>query len=354
MENRYRIVAVLAALMLAVSAWAQITSVTFKVTVDGESISMPLPASGMDVLDKSDDAISSVSFNGFEATTTGTITSVSAVGTVYKDGTTPSSDKWREIPGRQLGTDKWGLQGVSYDFVSASGDGEGVYWIEIYFKSVNGAGETSKYDNGGLNYKVKVRIGSGSGDNPITFITDDITAGIYFKIDDYPTTSDYQFYGTGARVDPMYGFNDVSSLKSLMISNIMLEFFRQQGLHVDNVSLQYKIYRKGEEGNWNGIVATDQIDVDGNKYHKRFSGAEPRVITEGLEPGMYVLECKFQIIDSDGNYYFFGDEGNMSFRFNLEAGGEPEDPMKSKLDVNDDGNVDVGDINVILEYILAH
>ena len=99
------------------------------------------------------------------------------------------------------------------------------------------------------------------------------------------------------------------------------------------------------------IKSGSQEDV-GDKYHKRFwnDHAYVEIDTSNLTEGKtYVLEIMFQLIDDEGDYYFFGrDSDAMKFNFSKKA-----EQQFDQYDVNHDGKVNVSDVSALINRILG-
>ena len=344
MESKNRLLLLALLSLLGVTAWASsFTSITLRIDAGGRMMSIPLPATGFSTVDMSGTAMPSVVLDGYSAVTSGTVQNVYLYGALYQEGTSPN--EWHQVPSMPGGDNTWSISGLDIDFVQEMSPGK-VYYIEAYFEGVTDKGEKFYYNNGGSNYKVKVLAGGES--EPLRFL-DGNTASVMLNVDG--STREYTFSGNGSR-NPS---DQVGQLSKLSIEGFEVEFMRQSGLEISSVSLQYKVYGEGEDGSWNGLEASSQQDVGGDKLHKSFYsyGIGQSIDVSMLDKGRtYVLELMFQVVTGGGKYYFFG-RGSDAMRFKFSVA-DDEDPMKKKFDLNEDGGVDVGDVNLLLDYILNH
>lgn len=335
---------IVCAICAAISSHAaSFTSVALNIQSEGY-MSINLPASGFNVVDLSSSPLTSVILDGYSAQTTGDVLSVNLYGALYQAGTSPQ--EWHQIPSFSTGSDTWSISGVNVNFVDEMQPGK-VYIIEAYFEGVTTDGSKFYYNNGGENYKIMVLAGEKS-DYTIKFM-DGETAGITLAVDG--VSREYVFSSKGER----FPTDQIGQLSKLSIEGLWVKMLRASGVHINDVSVQYKVYPDGFDGQWNGIQLPEQQDIDGDKLKKLFyaNNVGYALDLSWCEPDVtYVLELAYQVIDGDGKYYFFGrDMEMMRFKFSIAS---EVDPMLKKLDVNDDGSVNVADVNLILNYILEH
>lgn len=325
------------ALVGATSAWAASASFTAASITLGDHTEN-LPASGMNMV-VLEEAMESFVLDGFQTTVSGTAESVKMVGTMYKDGQSPN--EWREIPAGNNGGSAWGVGGLNFNILEGEEAGK-TFVFEFYFEGVDKAGEKFYYNNGGQNYKVKFTKEGGSSSQKVQFTEASLTLTL-----DGNHTLQYTFPSEDSR-DPS---DQPGELSSLRIDGFSLQVLRESGVNLNDVSVQYKVYQQGSDGNWNGIPYADQQDV-GDKYHKLFwnDKAYVEIDTSNLAAGKsYVLEIMFQLVDNDGNYYFFGRNSDaMKFNFSKKA-----EQQFDQYDVNHDGKVNVSDVTVLINRILG-
>lgn len=149
------------ATLLGLQAADALTSLKITISENGKTPhTETLPASGMPVIDLSDEALASLAINGVEVGTTGTVKNVKAVGSVYKQGNTPS--EWRDIPLQNQGDGIWSISGISADLID-EGMGSSARVFEFYVSATDANDNPIYFNNGGQNYKV-IFVPAGSSD----------------------------------------------------------------------------------------------------------------------------------------------------------------------------------------------
>ena len=118
--------------------------------------------------------------------------------------------------------------------------------------------------------------------------------------------------------------------------------------------MQYKVYEEGSNGQWNGMEFTEQEDEGGDILAKKYVGTRATSdLAYGLKEGTtYVLEVIYQVVDKNGNYYFFEPSnwyGKYKFSVNNSGGGGG---TGIRGDVNGDGIVNGTDIQEIINIIV--
>ena len=319
------------------STWAASASFTAaNITLGGHTEN--LPASGMDMV-VLEESMENFVLDGFQTTVSGTAETVKMVGTMYKDGQSPN--EWRDIPAGNNGGSTWGVSGLNFDILEGEEAGK-TFIFEFYFEGTDKTGQSFYYSNGGQNYKVKFTKGGGSGSDKVKFT--DASLSLILDNDRY---MDYYFPTEDSR-DPS---DQPGELSSLTIKGFSLQVERESGVNFTDVSVQYKVYEQGADSMWNGIGYASQEDV-GDKYHKHFwnDDAYVNIDTSNMTAGKtYVLEIMFQLVDSDGNYYFFGRNCDaMKFNFSKKA-----EQQFDQYDVNHDGKVNVTDVTALINRILG-
>ena len=132
----------------------------------------------------------------------------------------------------------------------------------------------------------------------------------------------YRYNGDGTRDNnTMPGAVDM-----LAVNYFSIKYNLADGVDITHASLQYMICPEGEsEGQWNTIECNElNTLVSALRHTHRSSFNEQKIISRDLAPGNYVLRIMFQLIDAEGQYYFFGkDNDNFVFNFSMN---EPMDP----------------------------
>lgn len=162
MKNRiFTLLIALFATTLCTQALDALTSLKITISENGGTPhTETLPASGMPVIDLTNEMMTSLAINGVEVGTTGTVKNVKAVGSVYKQGNTPS--EWRDIPLQNQGDGIWSISGISADLID-EGMGSSARVFEFYVSATDANDNPIYFNNGGQNYKV-IFVPAGSSD----------------------------------------------------------------------------------------------------------------------------------------------------------------------------------------------
>ncbi|MBR6142634.1 MAG: hypothetical protein IKQ37_12905 [Bacteroidaceae bacterium] len=298
----------------------EITSMKLTISHNGEpAFTQEFPSSGWEEFILSGQT-TSIIISKVEVTTSGTVSDVAFLGTMYStsQGNQSNPGEWRSYPLQNKGNGKWEFDmGEGIDLVDPGWlEQNKTKTFEFYVQGMSGSGNQLLYNNGGANYKVTFSTGE-SADWKIKFLEE--------------STADLAFYLDGKGV--YFSFNDDGSrtpegqlgqLSSLAIDQFALWFRYNSGVKTNDVSLQYRVYEEGQEteGGWNRIDATQFTDMGDNTMfcNNDIIGIN---VTNGLEPNKnYVLEVFYQVV-VDGEYFFVGKgrEGSK-FRFFLTEGGQ--------------------------------
>ena len=295
------------------------------------------------------------------------IQSVSLQYQVYEEGSNEQDAQWnrmeftmQEDEGGNILAKKYVGTRATQDLTYGLKQGT-TYILKVKYQIVAKNGkyyffEPDKPDN---MYKFSVRDGSGggggeTGDN-ITFY-DTYTAALTLSMTGGKESNiNYMYNGDGTRNIS----DNPGGVSSLQISNFTLRLKRSSAdLEIGSVSLQYKVYEEGSDGQWNGMEFTMQEDEGGDILAKKYVGTRAtQDLTKGLKQGTtYVLEVKYQIVDKNGNYYFFepSNKGNNQYRFsvNNSGGGGGGEGEGVRGDINGDGIVNMTDVMFIVNKIV--
>lgn len=132
----------------------------------------------------------------------------------------------------------------------------------------------------------------------------------------------YRYNGDGTRDNSTMP----GAVNMLAVNFFSIYYNLADSVDITHASLQYMICPEGEsEGLWNTIECNEvNTLVSPRKNTHRSSFNEQKIISRDLAPGNYVLRIMFQLIDDEGQYYFFGkDNDNFVFYFSMN---EPMDP----------------------------
>lgn len=268
-----------------------------------ENLFVPGQTSSLKVLRVEVDADESLTYMGFCSTIFDTA-----------DGWQQDDSAWEWIPLENRGNGYWVLDwGDGRELVQSEWLEESVMkTIEFFVEGGDASGNQYKYNNGNeyTNYRVMFTTGSGGGggDQKIRF-ADDVAATLSLCVNGEELTFGYDAQGNRKPQEQV--FRDVYSL---VIDGFMLLFRKADGVKVSDVSLQYKVYEEGGDGQWNGIGATESYELpDGQMY---FADQGIGLAVPDMKFGRkYVLEVMYQVI-ADGDYFFLGrDREGCKYRF---------------------------------------
>lgn len=328
----------------------QITSLTMTIRQNGEAFTTNIPATGFEDVDLTGETITSLVIQDVEIETSGNISEACIVGGMYNQNETPRDDDWRNIPLEDQGEGKFALKGMNAELIESGKTKVKVF--EFYAYAKDGSGNTIYYNNGGSNYKIIFVRGGDAIGWKVKFYKDQ-TATLSLLINN--TQQDYAFNGDAERTpgtDLQPG-----QLRSLVINGFSLDLVRNDDVSLKDVSIQYKVYEEGQDGNWNRLDAQSMTDdrvynkdkdVYENHVTFRASGLNCEV-AEGLVPGKdYVLEIIYQVV-VEGDYIFLGKNKDTScFRFSIVSDDNPGTPY----DIDGDGQLTIGDITALIQHYL--
>ncbi len=339
MKNLYRIllVAVLSLTTLVTTA-ASFTSFVLKATVDGETENIDLPLSGFPI-ETIGGSVGSFVLNGFATEVDESVRGVALCYAIYPKNTlnTPS---FKNIQASKANTYRWEAKGVDLDLLSGLTEGT-TYVLEFYLLGIDSSNEAFACNNGGDDFKVVFTY-----NKPVLSFNNGLTAGLSLQTDNDIM---YKFLING---DCSYTPDGkLGEISTLTILGAYVDVEHKANLLLTG-SLQYKVYKEGEGGPWNGIPMTRTMN---GTTASTFSATDVNVdvdlssLTDGED---YVLEVTYQLINGS-EYYFLGREPAIKFTF-TKKGKEVDPNYNAKYDVNDDGGINIADVNIILNWILQH
>ena len=337
-----------------------ITNATFSYTFNGEGRRMSCPASGLDVVDLTGTVAENLQINAVTVQTSGSVSSVTMYAANYKSGekdpeivevplvaqeSQPGDEYvWWYIPSETIERMDGGY------LVNNNNKSTATRYFSFYFV----ANKNIYYNNGGSYYSIRYKTENGGGGGQggsITFYDKNTATLSLSMTGGWSSDITYTYAGDGSR--------DISDqpggVSSLEISGFTLRLQRASAdLEIESVSVQYKVYEEGSDGQWNTLNYDFQEDEGGNILAKKYTGTtSTQDLTKGLKQGTtYVLEVKYQIIDKNGNYYFFTPSGGYDqYRFSInEGGGGQGEGVRG--DLNGDGEVGMPDVMFLIQRIL--
>lgn len=302
----------------------------------GEAFTQEIPAEGFPVVDLTDEQTTSLIIEKIEVQAIESVSDVSFLGTMYSTNSGSSGDEWREYNMEYKSNGRWMLYfGEGVELVEEDWIGQNkTKTFEFYVKAKDYFGNDTFYNNGGEDYKVTFTTGE-SGGQKIQFVKGRV-AELTLRFND--ALYGYAFNDDGSR-DPI---DQPGQLTSLAIDQFALWFYAADGVNVNDVSLQYRVYEDGDEpeGGWSRIDA-QQITSQGNNMMYCDANDLGWEVTAGFKPERnYVLEVNYQVV-ADGEYFFFGKHNEDSkFRFSIGDGGsQTEGIRRFALTVSCDGEV---------------
>ena len=347
----------LALMLTAMAAVAQsITSATISYTFNGKADRITLPASDFSTLDLSGTVAEYFRINSVTVQTSGNISDVTMYVAVYKSGDDP--EKIDKNPLSQRG-DTWYLTlGDDEGWIVDGKQSTATRYFSFYFVANEDDDNPVVYNNGGSYYSIRYKTDDGQGgggggqSGNITFY-DKNTATLSLSMTGGKFSDvTYTYGGDGTR--------DISDnpggINSLEISDFTLRLKRASAdLEIASVSLQYKVYEEGSDGQWNGMEFTEQEDEGGDILAKKYVGTRATSdLAYGLKEGTtYVLEVMYQVVDKSGNYYFFKPSswyGQYRFSVNNSGGGGSGESVRG--DINGDGEVNMQDVMFLVNKIV--
>ena len=354
----------LALMLTAMAAVAQsITNATFSYSFNGAGRRMSCPASGLDVVDLTGTVAENLQINAVTVQTSGSVSSVTMYAANYKSGekdpeivevplvaqeSQPGDEYvWWYIPSETIERMDGGY------LVNNNNKSTATRYFSFYFV----ANKNIYYNNGGSYYSIRYKTddgqgGGGGGQSGNISFYDTYTAALTLSMTGGKESNiNYMYNGDGTRNIS----DNPGGVSSLQISNFTLRLKRSSAdLEIASVSLQYKVYEEGSDGQWNTLNYDFQEDEGGNILAKKYTGTtSTQDLTKGLKQGTtYVLEVKYQIIDKNGNYYFFTPSGgNDLYRFSVNGGGGGGGEGV-RGDLNGDGEVGMPDVMFLIQRIL--
>ena len=344
-------------MLTAMAAVAQsITSATIIYTFNGEQKRLVCPASGLDVVDLSGTVAENFKIDAITVQTNGTINDLKILVANYKSGDDP--EKIDKIPLSQR-DDTWYLMiGDDEGWIVQNNDhSTATRYFSFYFVA-NEGNDSIPYNNGGSYYSIRYKTegkGGGGGEGGetggnITFYDKNTATLSLGMTGGWSSDITYTYAGNGSR--------DISDqpggVSSLEISGFTLRLQRASAdLEIESVSLQYKVYEEGSDGQWNTLNYDFQEDEGGNILAKKYTGTtSTQGLTKGLKEGpTYILEVKYQVVDKNGNYYFLPSGGNDLYRFSVNGGGGGSGESV-RGDLNGDGEVNMQDVMFLVNKIV--
>jgi hypothetical protein len=339
-----------------------ITNATLSYSFNGEGSRVSFPESGFSTLDLSETVAENFKIDAITVQTSGPVNDVTMYGAQYKSG-----DKDPEIIEIPLAAQEaqagdgnvwWYIPAEIFEYnmdngwiVQNNDRSTATRYLTFYFVA-NRYKTPAYYNNGGDNYSIRFRTegkgGGGGQSGDITFY-DKNTATLSFSMTGgWSSDLTYTYNGDGSRDIS----DQIGGVNSLEISGFTLRLQRSSAdLEINSVSVQYKVYQEGSDGQWNTLNYDFQEDEGGNILAKKYTGTtSTQNLAAGLKQGpTYIVEVKYQVVDKSGNYYFFTPSNVCKFSVN-EGGGGGGTGIRG--DVNGDGIVNGTDIQEIIKIIV--
>lgn len=349
-------------LLTAIAAGAQsITNATLSYSFNNEARRISFPASGYSTLDLSETVAENFKIDAITVQTSGPVNDVTMYGAQYKSG--DKDPEIIEIPlvaqEAQAGDGNvwWYIPAEIFEYnmdngwiVKDNDRSTATRYLTFYFVA-NKDKSPAYYNNGGDNYSIRFRTEDGQGgggqSGDITFYDKNTATLNLTMTGGWSSNITYTYAGDGSR--------DISDqpggVSSLEISGFTLRLQRVSAdLEIGSVSVQYKVYQEGSDGQWNTLNYDFQEDEGGNILNKKYTcTTSTQNLAAGLKQGpTYILEVKYQIVDKSGNYYFF--TPSQVYKFSVNEGGGGGTGIRG--DVNGDGIVNGTDIQEIINIIV--
>ena len=344
-------------LLTAIAAGAQsITGATFTYTFNGVQTTMGCLPSGCETEDLTSTVAENLKIDAVVVQTSGYISDLKILAANYKSG--EKDPEVMEVPLIKNG-DIWYIPAETIQrmddgyLVKDNNKSTATRYFTFYFVANEDDKNPIIYDNGGNYYSIRYKTDDGQGggggqtDNITFYDTNTATLNLSMT-GGWSSNITYTYAGDGSR--------DISDqpggVSSLEISGFTLRLQRSStNLEIRSVSVQYKVYQEGSDGQWNTLNYDFQEDEGGNILAKKYTcTTSTQDLTKGLKQGpTYILEVKYQIVDKSGNYYFFTPSKVYKFSVNDGGGGGG---TGIRGDVNGDGVVNGTDIQEIINIIV--
>lgn len=235
--------------------------------------------------------------------------------------------EWKKVSGTSANGSTWTCTSA-VDVMAGLTKGKN-YVLEFYFKAtVNGSDVL--FNNGDENYKLQFLFddqdpdlgGTGfnvDGQKRVSFVMTSDPDNPYMYMYDLATCkSEYENGAVQLGEVPMLAFSAFRAMWQRESTDV----------EIADMSIQYKIYEPGQDGQWNGITATDSYYFEdqlsaSSQCHDAFT-------FPGLESGKtYILEAMAQLRTTDDKYYFLNDTDEstnsniVGFKFQFSITSDP-------------------------------
>lgn len=313
--------------LLSLNALAQqITSVKLTVSHNGGSSRVIYLASDdYPTIDLSQVSTSSLILQKVEIETSGTISNVKIMGTLYNAQSNP--DFWLNIPITSQGNEKWSYtSGAEGELVEQNADSKPKIF-EFYIAAKDGNNNDVLYNNGGQNYKIYFTQGEYAEEKAVKFYKDE-TAEIDFlynsKDEIGGSLLKCKFTGDSELTDDSDEMP--VQLSSLIIKNFNVYFVTNLDVEIDNVVMFYSVYESGQSPNYSimfgNLLASNleyNQETQTSSYHISYGVDDASIdLTQSLIPGNdYVLQFLFQVTTKDNKTFILGNKTNKLL-FNFE------------------------------------
>ena len=308
---------------------AKITSASLNYTFNGRDSVVTFPASRFRTLDFTGTVAENFKIESISVQTDGEIRDVYAVVAEYKDSTRQEDVEINYVPLTLNGNGVWSFSlGDNGWLVKNNNRSTGYRNFRIYFVANKDSGAPIYYDNYGSHYIIRFYTkssGGGGGEgSDITFYERN-TATLSLKMSGGASDNvTYTFNGDGTRDI----WDNPGEINSLNISGFTLRLQRTStNIEIGSVSVQYKVFEEGSDGQWKTLNYTFQENEDSILLNKKYTGTSAtQNLAAGLTTGKtYILQVKYQVIDKNGKYYFFTPSSWYGdFRFSVKAEPGPD------------------------------
>lgn len=352
-------------MLTAIAAGAQsINSASFTYTFNGQQSVLNCPAMRFAGLDLTDTKAENFKIDGAEVQVSGNVTDVYIVAGEYKDGTSQSDVEIFYVPLTSNDKGGWYLSETTLErmgggwIVKDNDRSTGYRNFRFYFVANKDSDSPIYYDNASAHYIIRFYTedgGSGGGgggeSGSITFYDSNTATLNLLMTGGWNNSVTYTYGGSGERDIK----DNPGQVSSLQIGGFTLRLQRSDaGLNIGDVSVQYKVYEEGSDGQWNRLDFTFEEDEDGNILNKKYTcTSSTKNLAAGLSPGKnYVLEIIYQVVDNNGQYYFLKPSKDYGmFKFSVkDGGGEGGEGVRG--DLNGDGQVNMEDVMFLVNKIL--
>lgn len=236
---------------------------------------------------------------------------------VYRYGT--EATEWKKVTGTSADGHTWTCTPAA-NLMAGLAKGKN-YILEFYFKATV-EGNDVLFNNGDNNYKLQFLCDDQNPDVGETgFNVDGQKMVSVAMTSDLDEPYKYMYNLASCKSEYENGAVQLGEIPMLTFSAFRAMWKREStDVEIAEMSVQYKIYEPGQDGQWNGIVARDNFYME-DQLEASSQWREGFTFTDLVGGKTYILELMPQLRTVDGKYYFLNDTdestngNNVGFKF---------------------------------------